>query len=134
MRLVILVLLLATPLYAAQPKPTEVTLATKQTYTPGTRSFGPVNVPTGTARIIATFDTSTHTTKEVTWSLHTEISRDGGTTWKTFVDILGGVPYSGNPASFSANIDPPADANTRMQGSYVIEGGNLQTEIKVTLE
>jgi hypothetical protein len=139
----ILFILLTASAFAAQPQPTNVTVAKQQTYTPGTRIFGPVTVPIGTAKISATFDVSTHTDPVVTWMLTTEISRDAGVTWKTFVEIgrrLGGITYRGIPASFSqvlldnAGNPAPADENTQIRGTYTIDGGNLQTEIKVILE
>ena len=119
----LLALVVSGPAWAA----TVITALPNQTYPAGTRTFGPVAIPTGlTVVTVAISRASLSPTVRLDWAL--ELSQDGGTTWLPWggAGTVGGDvinPSTGLPltdSSFAVFLPNPANPLRRARGSLTL--------------
>lgn len=138
------ILLLVVSSAAAQ---TTVTVLPQGTYAAGTRTLGPVSVPSGVTAFSLSLDRTNWTSVAVKVSLVVDLSLDGGATWNVHP---GADPYpvgltaeggtaldkNGNVVQFttlSAPVPQSTNVNRRVRAILVITGGSLTTNGTLTL-
>lgn len=113
-------------------------------YPNGTQSFGPVAVADGVTVINLSLTRHTTATPTIwpnastTLNLSSEISTDGGTTWRSFAGFgsNGGTAFNDDgteSAASSITLSLPAATNRQIRGTVTIAGGPLRSSGIITV-